>query len=318
MKRVICGIAAFLLIVASLAGCVKPAEPVSDKPSVIATVFPPYDFVRQVAGDTVNLTMLISPNEECHSFDVSVSDILSIEACDLFLYIGGESDANIEQILSAMGDGAPESIRLMDCITPLSEETVEGMDAEPEDEHGALTESFDEHVWTSPENAILIVRSIEDRLCALFPAHADLYHKNADAYAEQLSALDADFADMVSNAPMRTIVVGDRFPFRYLAEAYGITYYAAFNGCSEETDASVATIVFLTDKVRELSIPTVFYIEFSNHRIADTIAEETGASTAMLHSCHNVTGDEWASGATYLSLMRQNLSLIREALYGCC
>lgn len=316
MKRLICGVAALLLLI-SLSACGKPAQPSSKKPRVIATVFPPYDFVRQIAGDTVELSMLISPNEECHSFDLSVSDILSIEACDLFLYTGGESDAHIESLLSSMNDDAPESIRLMDSVTPLSEETVEGMETDPAEDHGALLESFDEHVWTSPQNAILIVRSIEDRLCTLFPAHADLYHQNADAYVEQLSALDADFAEMVNNAPMRTIVVGDRFPFRYLADAYGLSYFAAFNGCSEETDASVATIVFLTDKVREMSIPTVFYIEFSNHRIADTIAEETGASTAMLHSCHNVTANEWASGATYLSLMRQNLSLIREALYGC-
>lgn len=293
---------------------------VSGELSVIATIFPPYDFTRNIAGDSAVVKQLLPAGAESHTYEPSPRDIIAIQNCDLFIYVGGESDVWIEDILEAMGEDAPETLSLLSCVQTVEEEIKEGMQAE---EHGHDEQDRaevhaaepDEHVWTSPKNAVLITEKIAERLAELDEKNAGEYNKNAIAYIEELRALDADFKELTDNAVRKTIVVGDRFPFIYMARDYGLDYFAAFPGCSSEGEAGASTVRFLTDKVESEKLPVVLYIEFSTHKVADAIASETGAKTLLLHSCHNVSSEEQKAGATYLSLMRQNLETLKTALY---
>lgn len=470
----------------------------SDTLSIVTTIFPQYDFTRQIAGDRAKVSMLLKPGAESHSYEPSPQDIKAIQGCDLFLYTGGENDVWVEDVLHSMGDQKPDTLRLIDCVPTVEEEIVEGM--EHEHAHEQITESeikdrpltdftgdfqsvlpyfedgtldgyiaekakekeksfdemkkefvkkrqsdyttlsiqgstvsfrtaagtvsadyeykgfrtvtdedgeitgvwytfqthaaaapgapaylafsdhntgadahdgehaeqegeiahfhlrygnesvqalmdaedwaptfyaadatpeqireavaghshehgeIDEHVWTSPKNAMEIVRRITALLCDKDPDHADHYKKNSSDYIRQLEVLDASFREVVANAARRTILFGDRFPFRYLADEYGLSYYAAFTGCSTETEASAATVAFLINKVKEEHLPVVFTIELSNGRIADSICEATGAEKMTLYSCHNITRDQLHNGATYLSMMTENVGRLRTAL----
>lgn len=482
----------------TLSGCSSAAstgeETQADdgKLNVIATIFPQYDFVRQIAGDDVNLSMLLPTGVEVHSYEPSTQDIVNIQNADLFIYVGGENDVWVDTIMESIEeDKRPELVRLVDLVDTVEEEIVEGMQ---EEEHGhshgndgyfeddevadrtlsdwygewqsgypylldgtldealehkaeesedmsfddykayydtgyktdvdeiaiegdsftftsgedtysgayeyrgyeiltyesgkrgvryqfekvsgdelaptyiqfsdheisptdvehfhiytgdesfealltelenwptyypadmsgvEIAEEFgghdheeevDEHVWTSPKNAITITQRLTDILSQMDAAHAEAYAENSAAYVQQLEVLDASFTDVVSNAARKTIVFGDRFPFRYLADAYGLDYYAAFPGCSTDSEASAQTVAFLIDKVEEEQIPVVFQIEMSNGKIANTIAEPTGAKVLLMHSCHNVSKDEFESGITYLELMQQNAAYLKEAL----
>jgi zinc transport system substrate-binding protein len=282
---------------------------------VVTTIFPPYDFVREIGGGTVNLTMLLPPGAESHSFEPSPRDIISIQNSDIFIYNGGESDAWVDRILSSMDRGNKRNIRLMDCVEVVEEEIVEGMEEEEEEEDGGEEAEYDEHVWTSPANAKLIVRAISDVLCELDRAKAPLYRDNTAGYLEKLDGLDRAFRETVSRGKRKTLVFGDRFPFRYFADAYGLSYFAAFPGCSTETECSAATVAFLIDKIRQEKIPVVFHIELSNEKIADAICEETGAKKGLLHGAHNLSKREFESGATYLGLMTKNNEMLQEALW---
>jgi zinc transport system substrate-binding protein len=463
--------------------------------TVVTTIFPPYDFVREIGGGKVNLAMLLPPGSESHSFEPTPRDIITIQNSDIFIYVGGESDAWVDRILSSMDTGNKKILRLMDCVEAVEEEIVEGMQEEEGHDHshedepftvedvkdrtladwagdwqsvypylldgtldpvmehkaesgektvkeyyeqyktayvtdmdkviitddsmtfyrngapataryaykgtgitpvddGSLwvrykfealgnpptgvpryimfsdhlhapakpehfhiyssNESFDalmedtdpvnyptyypsgftkneivaemighdheeeveydEHVWTAPRNARLIVEKISAALCEADPVNASDYRTNTAAYLEKLDVLDAAFRDTVGRANRKTLVFGDRFPFRYFADAYGLSYFAAFPGCSTETEASAATVAFLIDKVRQEKIPVVFHIELSNEKIADTICEETGAKKGLFHAAHNVSKQEFESGATYLGIMTKNIETLREAL----
>jgi zinc transport system substrate-binding protein len=279
---------------------------------VTVTNFPPYDFVRQIAGTRVNLTMLLPPGSESHSFEPSPRDIITIQNSDIFIYTGGESDDWIDRILDSMNTDKMKILAMMDVVDVVEEEIVEGMEEEDAESAGA---DYDEHVWTSPQNVIVIVLAITDLLCEADPANADFYQRNAVAYAEELESLDAAFAELVSGAKRNTLVFADRFPFRYFADAYGLTYFAAFPGCSTETEPSAATVAFLIDKIRAEQIPVVFHIELSNERMANTIGGETGAKKLLLHSCHNITKRDFDSGLGYLEIMKSNIKNLREALY---
>ncbi len=215
--------------------------------------------------------------------------------------------------LFASFDEPVNTVKMMDCVEVYEEELLEGM--QTEESTGTQETEYDEHVWTSPKNAVLISRAIEKNLCDIDPENAASYQENASAYIAQLEMLDQNFRDFFAGVSNKTMVFGDRFPFRYFAEEYGLDCFAAFPGCSSETEPSVATIAFLTDKVKSENITTVFYIEFSNHQVADSIAEAAGAKTALFHSCHNVSEQEQRDGATYLSLMEQNLNTLKEALH---
>lgn len=310
-------LAAFLL----LSGCGKtetaPADGETDKLTVVATVFPAYDFARAVGGEAAEVSLLLPPGAESHSYEPTPADIMAVQQCDLFLYLGGESDTWVETILESV-EPQGTTLRMIDCVDLLEEETVEGMESH-EDEHDhdeglGLGEvvGYDEHVWTAPRNAAQITRAIGAEMEVLDPSNAAFYAANAADYAGQIEALDREFADFFAGVADRTMVFGDRFPLRYFADEFDIPYYAAFPGCSTQTEPSAATIAFLTEKVREEGISTVWYIEFSNHLVADSIAEAAGAETAMFHSCHNVSADDLAAGATYISLMTDNLETLRQ------
>lgn len=280
--------------------------------TVITTIFPPFDFVREIAGDSISVSMLLPPGAESHSFEPTPQDIISIQNCDLFIYAGGESDSWVNDILNSMGDKAPRTLTLMECVEPLEEELAEGMQ---HDSHGKGDEiEYDEHVWASPKNAKLICARITQTLIAIDPSAENTYTKANEIYQQKLTELDELFDEAVSTGCRRTIVIGDRFPFRYLTEEYELEYYAAFPGCSTESEPSAATLAFLIDTVKQNGLPAVFYIEFSNHRVADAIAEATGCETFMLHSCHGITQAELNSGASYISLMTQNAENLRKAL----
>jgi zinc transport system substrate-binding protein len=282
--------------------------------NVVATIFPPYDFVREIGGGKVNLTMLLPPGTESHSFEPSPRDIISIQNSDVFIYNGGESDAWVDRILSSIDMSGKRIIRLMDCVEVVEEEIVEGMEEEEESEGEEEEAEYDEHVWTSPVNAKLIVREISDVLCEVDSTNAAIYRDNTSSYLKKLDDLDRAFRETVGGGLRKTLVFGDRFPFRYFADAYGLSYFAAFPGCSTETECSAATIAFLIDKVREEKIPVVFHIELSNEKITDTICEETGAKKRLLHAAHNVSRQEFEGGATYLAVMTKNIETLGEAL----
>lgn len=535
MKKAISLIVSVVLAFGLLAGCGANAADTSlpgnsaaaggEKVKVVTTIFPQYDFVREIAGDNVELTMLLPPGAESHSFEPSPKDIITIQECDIFIYVGGDSDVWIADILDSMDTSSMTILSLMDMVEVKEEEIVEGMehdhdhghehaeidpdnvkdreltdfagdwatietalaagaldeyithqaeenevsfdeqkstyesawktdyptlrvdgdkitfvsdsgevsatyayanyeliegdhglsvwygytkesgdDAAPqnlvfndhgdgnvheEEEHDEHDESdahdehdsdehhehatahthvrygsetvaelaaitdwtpfyfdaaasheevaqalgghghsdeeeeegheheegeLDEHVWTSPKNAKLIVQAISNTLQQKDAANADIYAQNTTAYLAKLDELDAAFEEAVAAGSRNTIVFGDRFPFRYFADDYGLEYFAAFTGCSTETEASAATIAFLIDKVKDEHIPVVFYIEMSNEKIADTLCEDTGAEKRLMHSCHNVSKQEMEAGASYLSLMTQNIEVLREAL----
>lgn len=510
-KRLLQAVSTVLLVLLLATGC-KSAPLVQDaalptpdgtnlieKISVVSTIFPPYDFVREIAGENVALTMLLPPGAESHSFEPTPKDIITIQNCDVFLYVGGDSDAWIDDILDSMDTSNIHIIRLMDLVTTVEEEIVDGMEDdhghnhdhedfdpsdvkdrpladwqgdwqsilpylsdgslddfvahaaeedgisseeaaaayaakwqtdykaitiagdtvsfdgttaqysyagytvvesdhgtsvwyqfqisapvqglpaylafsdheiggehEHEDEeegarhfhlrygndgfpaliaieewsptffdasankaaildalsaHGHSEEAeeteaaeYDEHVWTSLKNAQLIVSGISQALCEVDAANKAAYEKNTEAYLAKLQELDAAFQAVVDNAARSTIVFGDRFPFRYFADAYGLTYFAAFPGCSTETEASAGTVAFLIDKIKAEQLPVVFHIELSNEKMADSIAEATGAKKLLLHACHNISKADFERGATYLELMNSNVSALKEAL----
>ncbi|WP_298019787.1 metal ABC transporter substrate-binding protein [uncultured Dysosmobacter sp.] len=319
MKRLL---SLFLLCALLLAGCggQEAAEaPADGKLRIVATVFPAYDFARAAAGDLAEVELLLPPGTESHSYEPTPADILKVQNCDLFLYLGGESDTWVDMILENI-ETHGTVMRMVDCVDLLEEETVEGMQAElghdhdgHEDHDHGLGEvvGMDEHVWTSPRNAAKITQDIGAALAALDAENAEIYRANAGRYAGEIDGLDRDFTSFFQSRPDRTIVFGDRFPLRYFAEAYDLDYYAAFPGCSTQTEPSAATIAFLTDKVERDHIPTVWYIEFSNHLVADSIAEAARVETARFHTCHNVSREELDNGATYVSLMRENLETLK-------
>ena len=338
-----------LLCVLPLAGCASPAQPVEgDRLQIGTTVCPAYDFARAVAGDAAEVTLLLPPGMDSHSYEPTPANILAVQSCDLFLYLGGESDTWVETILTAVEpEGA--TMRMVDCVPLLEEQHAEGMQLDPghdhehahgetceedhlheeegggdeeEDNHalseedhglGAVT-GMDEHVWTSPKNAAAITRAVGEQLARIDAKHADHYLANAADYAGKIEALDADFEAFFAERGDRTMVFGDRFPLLYFADAYDLDYYAAFSACGTQTEPSAATVAFLTEKVRQEKIPTVWYIEFSNHLVADSIAEATGTQTAMFHTCHNVSKADLEQGATYLSLMKNNLDILKTYL----
>ena len=294
---------------------------------VVATVFPAYDFARAAGGEWVEVTMLLPPGAESHSYEPTPADILAVQDCDLFLYLGGESDAWVDTILEAVQPSGAV-LRMIDCVDLLEEETVEGMQAEPglhhedhdheeeeDHDHGAgQVMEADEHVWTSPKNAAAITRAIGRELSSLDPAHQTEYSANTEGYVSQLDRLDQTFRDFFDSLEDRTIVFGDRFPLRYFAEEYGLDYYAAFPGCASDTEPSAKTVAFLIDKVKEEEIPVVLHVELSNQDMADTICEDTGAVKRQFNACHNISKEQFEDGVGYLDLMWDNVEVLKEAL----
>ena len=292
---------------------------------VVTTIFPIYDWVREIAGDTGNteITLLLDSGVDLHSFQPSAQDILKVATCDLFICVGGESDEWAEDALAEAVNPDMVVISLVEALgeNAKAEEIVEGMEAEEEEEEGEEGEEeepeIDEHVWLSLRNAQVFTSAIADALAQKDSANADSYRANAEAYGAKLAALDAAYAEAVDSAAHKTLLFGDRFPFRYLTDDYGLAYYAAFAGCSAETEASFETVIFLAKKTDELQLPAVLTIEGKDHRIAETIIGSTADKNRQLltlNSMQGTTANDIEQGATYLKIMEDNLAVLKEAL----
>lgn len=317
--------------------------------NVVTTLFPYYDFLRQIAGDSIRLTMVVPAGMDSHSFEPTPADMITIQNADLLVCNGGTMEQWLSQVLDSFGEGTGPKrvVTMMDCVDVVQEEIVEGMedgeahghghthvhadgtvhagdhDHESEDHaqeyldeddgHGVEIE-YDEHIWTSPVNAKKLVGVLAEVLEQEDPAHAASYAENCTSYQDKLTELDAEFREVVSHAKRRLVVFGDKFPLRYFFDEYGLEYRAAFSGCSTDTEPSAKTIAYLIDKVREEQIPAVYYLELSSPRVAEIIGEETGAEPLLFHSCHNVTRHQFDSGVTYLELMEQNVKNLKKGL----
>lgn len=321
-KKIMTIFAAALALAVALSGCALPggdAEKKSsgEKISIVCTNFPEYDFARQIAGDKADVTMLLKPGAESHTYEPSPDDIKKIKDCDMFVYVGGDSDEWVEDVLESVDKSEVTVFKLMDQVKTVEEVTVEGMEPEDEEEPaegGEDEPEMDEHVWTSPKNAATIVKNMAKTMEKLDEKNKSTYEKNADAYVEKINKLDEEFREVVKNGKRKEIIVADRFPFRYFCEEYGLKYYAAFPGCSTDTQPSAKTVAFLTDKVKEDRIPVVFHIELSNEEMSKSIAEATGAKSRLLNAVHNVSDEDFRNGATYVSLMEHNVEALKEAL----
>ncbi len=343
----------------------------SDKVRVVTTIFPEYDWVREVVGtgtnsvdksaaDSVDVSMLLDNGVDLHSYQPSAADIVNISTCDLFIYVGGESDKWVDDALKEATNKDMVVIDLMDVLgdSVKEEELVEGMQGEDEEEHShededadhdhedadhdhedadhenedtdhehedsddghhheAGEKEYDEHVWLSVKNAEILTNEIADKLSEIDPSHADAYKANAQAYTEKLSGLDKEYQSAVDNAGKDTLIFGDRFPFRYMVDDYGIKYYAAFVGCSAETEASFETIIFLAEKIDELNVPVICTIENSDAKIANTVLQNVKSGEKEIvtfNSLQSVTSIDVKAGANYLSIMQDNLNVLKTAI----
>lgn len=310
-----------LLMLCMLAGCgAGDAQPADDQTpdgriDVIAVNFPAYDCARRIGGDMVDLTMLLKPGAEAHSFEPTAQNMVAISECEVFIYGGGESDVWVDGLLAAVENPQMTAVKMMDCTEVLTEQMKEGMTAENEHQHEDHDDAaYDEHVWTDPLNMIKIAEAVSAALQQADPDNAAQYAANLADYTAELQQLDGEIRQIVAQSEHKTLVFGDRFPFRYFVEQYGLEYWAAFPGCSGQTEPSAATLAFLIDKVHELELPVVLKIELSNDNIAQIIADETGAEIRTLYACHNVSLDDFEAGETYISLMQRNLAVLKEAL----
>ena len=310
MKRLLLLVLTAVLLLGAPAVLSSCAAPLSDAEiSVVAMNFAAYDFAAEVAGrNNARVSVELLAGGDSHSFNPTFRDVASIQNCDLFLYVGGESDSAVDTILASCP--GVNTLRMIDCV-PLLEEEHDHDHAH--EEEGKSETEYDEHVWTSPENAILIVNRIEEALSELDPAFRETYRKNAAAYCEALEALDRDFRALFASC-RQPLVFGDRFPFLYFAKSYGLICYAAFPGCSSASEPTPKVVLSLIDTIEREGVTTVFYIESGTHSVAFRLAEETGTEAALLHSCHKVSPEEIEAGATYLSLMRQNYETLVRAV----
>ena len=312
----------------------KPTE--GKKLQIVTTNFPSYDFARAITKEDAEVTMLVKPGAETHSFEPSPQDIITIQNADLFIYTGGDSDEWVDGILESVQNKNFHVFKMMDAVNLIEEETVEGMQeeehehadadhgneeadhdhekADQAEEHEEEGPEMDEHVWTSPKNAITIVEKLEETLSGLDESHKDSFKANSESYVKELEELDKSFKEVVDSGKRKEIIVADRFPFAYFCKEYGLSYFAAFPGCSTDTQPSAATIAFLTDKVKEDKIPVVFHIEMGNEDMVNAISKDTGAKKLLLNSVHNVTDSDFKAGKTYVDLMKPNVEALKEAL----
>ena len=321
MKKILALLLALWIPAAVLSGCAPQDDSAaSNKLNIVTTIFPAYDWVREILGDETDraeITMLLDSGVDLHSYQPTVDDIVKISDCDLFLYVGGESDGWVDDALKNAPNKDRKVIRLLDVLgdSAKAEETVEGMQ---EEEHDHEEEAeYDEHIWLSLKNAQVLVAAISEALQETDPARKDTYAANAAAYVEKLSALDGEYRAAVDSGKYKTLLFGDRFPFRYLADDYGLDYYAAFPGCSAETEASFEIVSFLAGKMDALGLPCVLTIEGTQHKIAETVVQNTAQKNQQIltmDSMQAVTANDAASGVSYLSIMEKNLSVLKKAL----
>lgn len=307
----------------TLCACAPTGEDAEDgRLQVVCSLFPYYDFVREIGGVYVSPHLLVAAGREAHSFEPTPMDVIRVSRADVFVYNGGEGEQWVDEILDSAGENIPTVLRMMDYADTLTEEPLAGHDDhdhadhdhEHDDDHDSDDIEYDEHIWTSPVQAMKLCRAICDALCAADPAHAAVYRSNLENYLGQLAELDVAFRQVCSEKKRSLLVFGDRFPLLYFCREYGLDYRAAFHGCSSDTEPSLYTLKFLIDKVRQQDIPVVYALELSSRKVADAIAETTGAKVETFYSCQTVSQADWAAGEGYVSLMRRNVAALREGI----
>lgn len=326
MKKLISLLLVVCLFVTMAAGCGlnSAKKNAVGELTVVTTIFPVYDWVREITkgNDNINLTLLLDNGVDLHSFQPSADDIIEIGTCDVFVYVGGESDAWVDEALAQATNKDMIVVNLLEVLgdSAKEEELVEGMQgASEEEDDGEDHEEpeYDEHVWLSLKNAKVLCRAIAEALSKADAENNALYAENVNTYIEQLEQLDAAYASAVDEATTKTILFGDRFPFRYMADDYGLDYYAAFVGCSAESEASFETITFLAGKIDALGLHTILQIETSDGRIAETIKDTTekkNQSILTMNSMQAVTSKDASEGITYLTLSKEKLEVLKQAL----
>lgn len=324
MKKTLAFLIAAVLFLSLLSGCspepnqeVPAAERTkSDKIQVVATLFPQYDFTRQIAGDKAEVTLLLPPGVESHSYEPTPSDVIKISQSDLFIYTGQYMEAWSGKIIDGLKDSGSDSyvLDVSQGIELVKEEETESEHQHEEDANHEHEHLYDPHIWTDPLIAKEMVAGIRDALCRIDPVNADYYKENAVKYSSELDALDAEFRAVVSGGNRNEIIFGSRFALYYFAKQYGLSYEAAFDSCSSETEPSARAVAGLIKEIEEKKIPVIYYAEIEDPKVAKSMSAETGAKLLLFHSCHNVTKEELESGATYVSLMKQNAENLKEGL----
>ena len=323
MKKRILALLLAAAVALPLCACAPAGEEAEDgRLQVVCSLFPYYDFVREIGGAYVSPRLLVAAGREAHSFEPTPMDVIRVSRADVFVYNGGEGEQWVDEILSSAGENIPTVLRMMDYADTLTEEPLAGRDDhdhadhdhEHDDDHDSDDIEYDEHIWTSPVQAMKLCRAICDALCAADHAHAAVYRSNLENYLGQLAELDVAFRQVCSEKKRSLLVFGDRFPLLYFCREYGLDYRAAFHGCSSDTEPSLYTLKFLIDKVRQQDIPVVYALELSSRKVADAIAETTGATVETFYSCQTVSQADWAAGEGYVSLMRRNVAALREGI----
>lgn len=322
MKKLISIVLCILILTAMLSGCGTAGSLTNAKKSVVVTIFPIYDWVINLLGDRAaewNVTFLLDNGVDLHSYQPTAEDMIQISSCDLFIYVGGASDNWVNDAIKGAVNPSQQTVSLIEILgsDAKEEELVEGMEAEAEEECEDREAELDEHVWLSLRNAERFCAEIVECLKALDPDGTETYAANAQSYLAQLQALDTRYTQTVERAANRTLLFGDRFPFRYLTDDYGLDYYAAFVGCSAESEASFETVIFLAGKVDELSLPAIVALEGTKHDLASTILENTTKGTAQIvtmNSMQSTTRADADAGQSYLGIMEENLTALALAL----
>lgn len=337
-KFLVLSLSAGLLLTACSKKDEKKSDENSEKLKVVTTIFPEYDLTRAIAKDKVDLDMLIKPGVDVHSFSPTPSDIKTVEKSDIFIYGGTDHDKWVETITKSVNLNSKKVVKLTDGIQQLEEETVDGMKHEHHHEESSADEKhehkhddesceecghshgngseveLDPHFWTSPKNAISMVKSIANSLMEKDPKNSAFYKENAENYIKQLEEVDKELHSVADSSKLKKVVIADRFPFRYLFDDLSIEYRALFSGCSVESTASAGQIKKMVDYVKENNIKVIYHIEMGKGDMAQTVAKDTGAKVLMLHSIHTVTKSEFENGVTYVDLMKKNVDALREGL----
>ena len=312
MKKII----SIIIITAALLGlcaCGTAEKLKQDGLNIVCTAFPQYDFIRNILGTEDGLTLLLDDGGDLHSYEPTAQDIIKIASADIFVYVGGVSDQWVEGVLASADNDNIKPVALMELVETYEEEYVAGMEHDHNHE-GENRRNKDEHIWLSLKNAANITNKLCEIICEADSTNSDKYKANAKVYIEKLDKLDSEYLNTVTTAKRNTVLFADRFPFRYLVEDYSLEYYAAFAGCSSESEASFQTLAFLIDKTKNLELPVVLTIDGSDGSIAKTVCESSGAKTAVLDSCQSVSLADISNGTTYIGIMKNNLEVLREAL----
>ena len=285
------------------------------KIKIVSSNFASYDFLRAIIGDNENieLTFLLGPGKDAHSYDPTAADLITIQNADLFVYVGGEMENWSDKVLGSLDTNGQKIICISDFVDTIEEKEVDGAEAEEEEEEeeGA----FDEHIWASPENAVKMVQALEQAMEEIDSNNSEKYKENAEKYIAEIKDVDSKIRDIVDNRVRDRLVFGDKMPMQYFIDYYGLKVSAAFSGCSTETEPSASTIAYLETKVKEEEIPVVLYVELSNGKVAKTIASEVDGCEAMqIQALHNVSLDDFNNGETWVSLMTRNLEVLKKAL----